>query len=767
MAPARIRGFTGALTPMVGRDEELLVACGQILDPLARMLTLVGPGGVGKSRLAAAAAEQVRGRFDNGGAVVDLSDAADPYPVLGAIATALDLPAPEPGRTAATAAAIGDRELLLVLDNCDHIVEQLPDLLHELLTTAQRLRILATCRQPLHVYGERLLRVAPLATPGSAADFDLMELTEVPSVALFVQRVRAVDPGFALTVDNAPSIAEICNRLDGLPLAIELLAGRMRVFRPHALLTRLRRGEDVLIGGHVTAPARHRSIEALIAWSYDRLDADLRDALNRLSLCADGFGLCATAELLGIPAAAAERALESLVDRNLIIVRERHDGEPCFAMLSTIRDFGLAQLAASGQLADARHRSARRAQRLARGAAPLLSGSEQASKLQQLALEHKNLDATLSYLADRNDGRELAQMALDLHRFWLISGRLQYGANWLDTAAAVCAGSAPELAARSADAAGTLLTARGDAKHAVARHERALAGFRAIGDPVGEGLSLVRLGAALCRADDPARGLVRLGEGLEAVRGRDEPAEAAALVALADAAAETDDLPRVEELAGRALKIYRGLGDDYGAALALRRLAAVAQVGGANQEADRMHRHSLTDLQALGSRPELARGLADYGRFMLRVVAGQEQRVARMLAVSEVLHQAAGVTLAGHEAALHEITTQDLRTRLGTVRFDSARLDGRRLDPAAAVVDALSCPPVDQAGDAEVCRARSLTPRQFQVAILVGQGLTNRQVAHRLELSEWTVVNHVRQIMRKLGCASRVHVAQWVAQQKP
>jgi predicted ATPase/DNA-binding CsgD family transcriptional regulator len=755
------------LTELVGRDEQLIEITGQALVPSARVITITGPGGVGKSRLAAAAADQIRGYFANGTSMVDLSDLTDSGDVPAAITGALGLPdaAATAPRASQLWAPIADWELLLVLDGCERVVKGLAHVLRRLFAGAPRVRVLATSREPLRVYGERLVHVPPLPIPEQSAEVDLDELFEVPSVALFVERARAVNPTFTLTSENAAAVAEICILLDGLPVAIELVARRMRLFQVNALRARLRRGDDVLVGGHPDAPERHQSIHAVTEWSYQLLDPDLGDLLNQLAVCEGGFSVHTVEEMFEMPLVAAEQALESLVERNLILVQEQRDGEPRFAMLETIRRFCLRKLTASGTLAAARRRHAAYALKLADQLGPRLAGAQQAAALDHLALEHRNGQAALRYLADSGEWVDAARLALAVHPYWLIRGRLLDGLTWLDAVAAGCAGEAPELATAATAAAGQFAAALGDAGGALRRYERSLADSRQRGDDRGAAVAGADLGAALCRAGNVARGRTLLTGSIRMLHDLGDPAEPRAQLLLAEVVHAAGEQRLADSLVAEALEAYRARQDGFGAACAMRQLAVLTEGRGEREVADRLHRDSLRELRTVGAGPELATGLVEFALFVLRSRVGQEQRIVRLLAAADAIRRKAMIPLDERQRQLADDTRQEMIARLGGSRFESLWLEGHRVDSHSAVADALSTLPVRPDAAADPGRSRSLTPRQFQVAILVGQGLTNRQIAHRLDLSEWTVVNHVRQIMRKLGAPSRVHVARWVSKQ--
>lgn len=724
----------GPRRSLVGRETETVVLAGRLRDPSVRLLTLTGPAGVGKSRLAAEAAAGAADFFDEVRRV-DLAREA------------------LPGRAP-------DGHTLLVLDGCDQ-----PDVppaaeIGELLAANARLVVLATGQEPLRVYGERLLPVAPLRVPEAtaAAEPDVHDLQDVASVALFIRRARDADPGFALTAENAAAVAEICVLLEGLPLAVELAAGRLRLFPPHVLLTRLRRRTTILAGGPLDAPERHRSLTALARWSCRRLDADQRAHLEQLSVFERGFGMAMLTRV------GAEDVLETLIDGNLLTVVDQELGEPRFAVPEPVRSFLLTELDQAGRTDAALDRHASEYQRLVTATEPRLSGTEQEKWLGVLAAESDNISAALRRLRARGEREAVAALVSACRQPWLVQGRLREGLDWCDALAEDGpgdGGALPEpVRARLVDLSGTFTAALGDPDLAVRRHRRALALCKRLGDRRQGALVTARMGMALLLLGDPSGAQAALGPALATLESLGAAGPAAeAGTALAGALRVQGETRKGRELLDRALDAYRRIRDPRGLATALRESAAFAEDGEDLAAAGRALRESLRLYDSIGERTELPATLESFALLLLRASPGQQPRAVRLIAAADALRRSVGGRVPEERRGVLEEALAGLRERLHWTGFATAWAEGLRLTPGAAVAEALAAAVPAPHGDRESPAAQPLTPRQVQVAMLVSEGLTNRQIAGQLGISEWTVVNHVRQVMRRLNCTSRVQVA--------
>jgi predicted ATPase/transcriptional regulator with XRE-family HTH domain len=434
-APPAAVSLPVPLTRLIGREAEVAAIWARLASRDERLVTVTGPGGSGKTRLAIEVAVRVAGQFADGVVFVDLSPLTDSTLVLPTIASTLGVRevAGQPlHETLAT--FLAPKRLLLLLDNCERVLAAAPDIA-TLLAASPGLVILVTSREPLHVRGEREFPLLPLAVPAADHRLTVEELAQVPAITLFVERVTAGLPDLALTEDNAAAIATICRRLDGLPLAIELAAARVKVLPPAALLARLEKRLPLLTGGGRDLPARQRTMRDAIAWSYDLLRPEEQALFRRLAVFAGGFTLAA-AEAVTEPSEALSvlDGVVVIVEQSLLRQSASSEAEPRYQMLETVREFGLERLASAGESVLVRGQHARYFLQLSEGRSrgiPILMDPE---TLARMAPEQDNARLALAWFEEQDDSDALLELSAMLYGLWLARGLHQEGLIWLNRA---------------------------------------------------------------------------------------------------------------------------------------------------------------------------------------------------------------------------------------------------------------------------------------------------------------------------------------------
>ena len=616
-------------TGFVGRGHEVAEVKRLLRGP--GLLTLTGTGGTGKTRLAIQSGRELLGEYPDGVFLVELGPITDHALVLATIADVVGVRAEGPGALAEKVLEhLRDRELLLVLDNFEHVLEAAPTVA-DLLDAAPRLRVMATSREPLHIRGEHELAVPPLGLPGPDAAPEDVERSE--AVALFVQRATAVDPSFRPTEADGAAIAELCRRLDGLPLAIELAASRVKLLSPEAILERLERRLELLTGGPVDLPARQRTLREAIAWSHDLLEDAERSAFRRLAVFAGGWTFDDTD-----PVVASGHdiltVLTSLVDKSLVLPGSR------FRMLETIREFGLERLEEAGEADDTRDRHAALMLALVEEAESHLRGIDQKRWLDRLEAEHDNLRAALRWAVDSGDAVTALRLIGAAWRFWQLHSHLADGRRHAREVLALDAGRTPERV-RGLTALGGLAYWQEDVPAFRAAYEEALAIARELGDRAEEAEQTYNLAFAPAMEDDIPTAL----EMIERSRGMFEElgnprGVADCLWFQAIVGRMGGDLARSRKLAEESLRIHRGNGDPFGTTLALFALGRTALEQGDLDTVSTCFLGALDDVELLGDRTGLGvilDNLAATSR-----LEGNHLRALRLAGASRAMKAAAG-----------------------------------------------------------------------------------------------------------------------------
>ena len=747
------------LTPLIGRKEDVAEVRRLILDG-ARLVTLVGPGGVGKSRLAIASADGLHDAFPDGVRLVRLAAIRDPGLVLPTVAAALGLR--ESGEGSALPmlqAVLRDRRLLFVLDNLEQVVGAAPALA-DLLRACPGVQALTTSRTRLRVRGERVVPVSPLAAPAPGSVPPLPDLRRFPAVELFVQRGRDARPEFDLTAENAGSVATICQRLDGLPLAIELAAARVRLLSPEALQARLVSRLPLLTDGPADLPDRLRTMRDAIAWSHDLLTDEERVLFRRLSVFIGGFPLEAAVAVAG-GVDDAERVVGSLLDKSLVLRDEGKAAEPRFAMLEMVREFGLEQLASSGEEADIHRRHAAWCLDLAERGERGVMGLDQRRWADRLEQEHPNLRAALAWSLDHEPSDRGLRLAGALFVFWFIQGHLVEGVRWLDRALERGDEASPDCRVWAHFGAGILAWASGAPERAEALGRRGLALSREHGLTFGAGISLYLIHIVESTGGRIAESIGVGEEAIALIRAAgNETWLAYALGDVGVALAQSGEVERGIAMIEEGLALQFRFGNKQGAGNKLSDLAIFRHDRGDLAAAAAHYAESVRLLLESGDRWYLASPIA--GIAALALDAGKVDEAARLLGTAEACWERGAGTLWPTERERLDRTTASARRALGEEGFRQALSLGRAmpLDEAVALAASLAAGPAAAAGPrTEPASASPLSARELDVLRLLSTGQSNPEIAEALFIGRATVRTHVSNILAKLGAKTRTEAA--------
>jgi predicted ATPase/class 3 adenylate cyclase len=716
-------------TPLVGREREVGEIADRVRSEEVRLLTLTGPGGTGKTRLALQAGADLLEGFDDGAFFIALATITDPAQVPSAIAGPLGLKeSAEQPLLESLKSYLHHKHLLLVLDNFEQVLDGAP-IVAELLAACAKLKILTTSRIPLRLYGEQEYPVPPLAAPDPRVLPPLKALTQYEAVRLFVERARAIKPEFAVTNESAPAVAEICARLDGLPLAIELAAARVRVLPPQKMLQRLDDRLKLLRGGARDMPTRQQTLRGTIDWSHDLLNGEEKALFARLSVFAGGRTLEAIEEICDPEGDLdALEGVESLVEKSLLRQEKGPNGEPRFVMLETVHEYAREKLQESGEAEEVKKHHAEFFLALAEEGESGMRGAEAATWLERIESEHDNLRAALSWSLAQEEVELGLRLAGALWRFWHLRGYYSEGRRWLENALAKD-GRSSAARLKALQAVGWLADDQGDIDRAVAAaeeglrlsaeaeiqksaaapflrilgsaayvrrdYERAtqlfeesLALSQKVGDEKGVASSLHQLGNVLSDKGDYQRAKEIYEEGLIQFRRFGNTAALARyLVSMGAEFLLQGDHERGARLNEEATELYRRLGSKGGLQYALDNLGWAALMCGDYDRAKDLHEESLTLCKQQGDKLVASESLE--GLACAAGVEGEVERAARLFGAGEALRQTVGYQHTSREQALREPYQTAARSRMQEAAWEHAWAEGRAMTFDEAVSYAL------------------------------------------------------------------------------
>ena len=752
---------------------------GLLLRDRARLLTLTGPAGVGKTRLAVEAGRRVSGEFAQGVAFVDLSPITDPARVPAAVAAGVGLHDTEtPCLPERLFAYLKGREYLIVLDNFEQVIAA-ASWIAELLAECPAVALLVTSREALRLRWEQTYRVRPLDLPDPEHLPPTQDLARVPAVALFAERARAIDPGFALGEGNARSVAELCVHLDGLPLAIELAAARTNLLSPRMILDRLGRRLSLLRWQARDLPERQQTLRSAIDWSYESLDEQEQALFRRLGVFAAGFAMDAAKAVAPSgdggdghktdPEGVLD-VLGSLVDKSLVQAEKDAEGDARYRLLESVREYALEQLEDRGEAEAARRAHALHFLELAERAGPELVGRYQRALFLRIEQEHDNLRSALRWVSSEEEYGLALRLAAALGYFWWVRGYYTEGRRFLEELVGRAPAGAADCRTRALALSwlGVLLLVQGEAGRAKTVLDDALAAARTSEDPRIVTVSLLCLALHARLSGEWERGAPLLEEALGISRRADDAWGAArTLNDLGINALYAGDHARAERLLEDARARYRAIGDERSTAEALLWLGmAVKERGGMPRAVD-LVRRALIMNRRLRDRRLFTIG-ADAVLWLVGETASPA-RAARLMGTNEALRQIIGFARGAWEQTLFAPAAEALRERLGEESIAEARAEGYALSPeqmAELQLEVLDeAVRADARGRESGSRGGVLSPRETEVLGLVAEGLPNREVAGRLFVAERTVRYHLSSAFGKLGADNRTQAVALAKQQ--
>jgi predicted ATPase/DNA-binding CsgD family transcriptional regulator len=744
------------LTRFVGRDDEINTLMEMLCRDDVQLITLTGPGGIGKTRLSVEIARRFADSGEQNVYFVSLATVPSVEDAMSTIAETLGVWDTQKGNLVQRSVQIlGDGPALLVLDNLEHVVEIAADIA-ELLFACPNLTILGTSRIPLHIQGEREYSVPQLTLVDTEAMPGLRELMQHESIALFVDRAGAINQGFTLTEENAPVVVEICARLEGIPLAIELAAARTKALPPAALLRRLDNQLRILRSDSRDLPNRLQTMRATINWSYELLEPDEREAFRYLSIFVGDFSLNAAAAVLQIDDDEAVDTVASLIDKSLLVRRDSFNEQPHYRILAVVREFGLEQLEASDERDIARQRQAEYLAGLLEHLYPDQFNQNQATVFNLLDRKHENIRQTLAWLVETEQWELAARIAGRLWQYWDVRGYLAEGSRWLNLLISqefdYPASLLPDLYYGCA----ILVGSREEAVQNEALAEK----LSKVSDATGDRRVLATVNNLRGLSADPEVSLQGSVAACELWLALGETVPAGMSAALACRwARESGQMDLADEYAQISYDILKDTGHYWGLALALLGIGRALQLRGQLEQATVRLKEGLELVQKVGDRIAVLRFL-EY-LFEIAAAWSQNELAIKLAAASTRMREIIGYGLRyPAEQAAFERTLAEIREKLGEELSEVLWDEGRRLNVEQAIKVAHSLEPGNKAKHEEIGGSLfHLTNRERDVLRLIVEGKTDQAIADELFISYRTVTTHVTNLLNKLGANSRTEAA--------
>ncbi len=683
-------------SPIIGRENEIISIIKLLRDDEVRLVTLTGIGGTGKTKLAQAVAEAALLDFNDGVFFIEMAAVTEPELFAPTLAQPLGIK-DEGSRQVLDVLKdnLLDKELLLVIDNFEQVIDAAQQV-SELLAATSRLKILVTSRSILHVSAETEFAVPPLATPGGLAKRSFEELCSTEAVRLFVERAKTAKPAFRLNKENAATIGEICDRLDGLPLAIELAAARIRILSPIALLAKLENSLGLLTGGGRDLPLRQQTMRGAVDWSYDLLNDEEKSLFRRLSVFAGGLRLDAaeainSKQLTGQNIASSSivtlDGITSLIDKSLLIQKEQPDGEARFRLLEVVRDYAIESLETAGEAQSIRRIHAEHFVAFAEQAEPFVQAAHSAHWLDRLEEEHDNLRAAMRWSLE-NDPEMAVRLAVALRNFWLLHCHLSEGYAWLKAAQQRSSSAPANLRFKLMNGLGLAARFQGDYETAKKAYADGLAAGKEAGDDQGIALSSRGLGLVAMQQGDVKASREYFESGLKISRElEDKFGIAISLSFLGDLARTEGNSSAARPLFEESLKLFRELDNKSAASDALNNLGAAAFGEGDLQAAATHFSESLHIANELGNKITISYSLDGFGA--ISAERGDLERASRLSGAAENMRESIGYTIEPAERRFRDAYLTEVHAAMVLDTFALEYEKGRKMDLGNAIKEAL------------------------------------------------------------------------------